>query len=99
MRVAQTRGMASWSRSTHGVFHVGLHLPLDAGFRVALPIGFEIGDAAHDANQLSKHVSLDMRFPWGARYTSESGRWFGTLSPATPSYLRLGGGHTADGHC
>lgn len=78
VRIAETRGMAGWSRSTTGVFQVGLHLPLDAGFRWALPIGFEVGGGGN--------VDLDIRFPWGFRYSA--GRWFGTVSPATPAFLR-----------
>ena len=44
-----------------------------------MPLGFEAGGGGH--------VALDLRFPWGLRYTAS--RWFATVSPATPSYLRL----------
>ena len=70
-----------WSRSTTGVFQMGLHLPLDAGLRIAIPLGFEAGRGGE--------IASDLRFPWGVRYTSASGRWFATLTPATPAYLHV----------
>ena len=74
-------GSSGWQRSTAGVFAAGLHLPLADTIRLAMPLGFEIGAGGQ--------VNLDLRVPWGLRYTSKSSRWFATLSPATPSYLRV----------
>lgn len=72
-----TRG---WLRSTTKVFQVGLHLPLDAGYRFALPWSFEASGGGH--------VAHDLRMPWGLRYTSASGRYFVTAMPATPQWMR-----------
>lgn len=69
-----------WLRSTTKVFQTGLHLPLDAGYRFALPIGFEASGGGH--------VAHDLRFTWGLRYTSASGRYFVTAMPATPQWMR-----------
>ena len=70
---------AAGQRSTTGVFQAGFHLPLDAGMRVAIPLGFEAGGGGN--------VARDLRLPWGIRYNAD--RWFVTALPATPSYFRL----------
>lgn len=69
-----------WLRSTTKVFQAGLHLPLDAGYRFALPLGFEASGGGH--------VAHDLRVPWGLRITSASGRYFVTAMPATPQWMR-----------
>ena len=79
--LAASTDQPGWSHATTGVFQIGAHLPLDAGFRFAVPIGFEASSGG-----LIEH---DIRFPWGLRYTSAGGRWFGTVYPAMPSHLRL----------
>ncbi|HTR49591.1 MAG TPA: hypothetical protein VMJ10_02725 [Kofleriaceae bacterium] len=80
-RLVETRSDAGWARSTTAVFQLGAHVPLDAGFRFAIPLLAEAstGGAVRD----------DIRFPWGLRYTARSQRWFATVLPATPQYLRL----------
>jgi hypothetical protein len=78
-RATLARSMTGYTRQTTGMFQVGLHLPLDAGYRYAVPIGFEAGGGGD--------VAYDLRVPWGLRYSSE--RWFATLSPATPQYAHL----------
>ena len=83
VRLVEARSTMGWSHSTTGVFQVGFHLPLDAGFRIAVPLGFEASSGGV--------IAHDLRFPWGLRYTSASGRWFGTLQPATPAHVRLDG--------
>jgi hypothetical protein len=80
VRVIDSRGAMGWSRSTTGVFQVGLHAPLDAGYRFAIPIGLELGGGGG--------IGHDLRLPWGLRYTAPSGHWFATISPATPQHLR-----------
>lgn len=67
-------------RATMGVFATGLHLPLDAGMKLAIPVGFEVASGGG--------VS-DLRFPIGLRYSTE--HWFVTASPATPEYLHTTG--------
>lgn len=81
VRSAEVRAPTGWTQSVTGVFQIGLHLPLDAGLRIAIPVGFEVGGGGA--------VATDLRFPWGLRYTSATGRWFATATPASPSYLRL----------
>jgi hypothetical protein len=76
-----THGMAGWQRQTTGMFQLGLHLPLDAGFHYALPVGFEVGGGGS--------VGLDLRIPWGFRYST--GHWLATITPATPQYTRIDG--------
>ena len=69
-----------WLRSTTKVFQTGLHLPLDAGYRFALPLGFEASGGGH--------VAHDIRVPWGLRISSANARWFVTAMPATPQWMR-----------
>lgn len=83
VRSEETRDVTGWRHATTGDFQLGLHLPLDAGGRVAIPVGFEVGGGGD--------IALDLRFPWGLRYTCASGRWFATAAPATPSYLQVRG--------
>jgi len=78
-RATLARTMTGTSRQTTGMFQVGLHLPLDAGYRYAIPVGFEVGGGGD--------VAYDLRMPWGVRYSSD--RWFATLSPATPQYAHI----------
>jgi hypothetical protein len=84
VRSDETRdAMMGWHRATTGDFQVGVHLPLDAAQRIAVPLGFEVGGGGD--------IARDLRFPWGLRYTSASGRWFATATPATPSFLHVHG--------
>lgn len=80
VRVVGTRDERGWRSSITHVFAMGTHLPLDAGRRFALPIGFEASGGGA--------VAHDVRVPWGVRYTPHGGRWFGTLQPATPAWMR-----------
>lgn len=68
-------------RSTSGVFQFGLHVPLDAPGRVGIALGIENGSGGA--------IARDVRLPWGPRFQPTSGRWFVSLQPATPSYLRM----------
>ena len=80
VRLVGTRDERGWRSSVTHVFAAGVNLPLDAARRFAVPLGFEAtggGTIAHD-----------VRFPWGLRYAPAGGRWFGTLSPATPTWMR-----------
>jgi hypothetical protein len=65
--------------STTGAFVMGVHLPLDAGMHVALPLGFEVGGGGD--------IALDLRLPWGVRFNAK--HWFATITPATPQYLHV----------
>jgi hypothetical protein len=49
--------------------------------RLSLPLGV---DVAWGNGELEREI----RIPLGLRYTSPSGRWTGTLQPATPSYAK-----------
>lgn len=69
------------TRSTTGVFTTGLHLPLDAGMRFAIPVGFEVASGGE--------IKIDLRVPIGLRYSTD--HWFVTASPATPEYLHAAG--------
>ncbi len=80
VRFVGIRDELGWHRSVTHVFAMGTHLALDAGHRFALPIGFEASGG--------QAVAHDLRFPWGFRYTPDGGRWFGTLQPATPTWMR-----------
>lgn len=80
VRLIGTRDERGWRTSVTHVFAMGTHLPLDAGHRFALPIGFEASGGGA--------VAHDVRVPWGFRYTPHGGRWFGTLQPATPAWMR-----------
>ena len=80
VRLVGTRDERGWRSSVTHVFAMGTHLPLDAGHRFALPIGFEASGGGA--------IAHDVRLPWGFRYTPHGGRWFGTLQPATPAWMR-----------
>ena len=80
VRLVGTRDERGWRRSVTHVFAMGTHLSLDAAHRFALPIGFEASGGGA--------VAHDVRLPWGFRYTPHGGRWFGTLQPATPAWMR-----------
>jgi hypothetical protein len=69
-----------WTRSTTPVIQLGAHLPLDAGFRFAIPLAAEVS--------FGGAVRYELQLPWGLRYTSASGRYFVTAQPVTPSWLR-----------
>jgi hypothetical protein len=71
--------VANHVRSSTGAFVLGFHLPMDAGMRIALPLGFEVGGGGD--------IALDLRFPWGVRYNAR--HWFATVTPATPQYLHV----------
>ena len=78
VREVMSRDDRGWKRSTTHVFQAGLHLPLDAGYRFAIPLGFEASGGGA--------VAHDIRIPWGFRYTR--GRTFITAMPATPGWMR-----------
>lgn len=80
VRLVGTRDDRGWHTSTTHVFAMGTHLPLDAAHRFALPIGFEASGGGN--------IAHDVRIPWGFRVTQRSGRWFGTVMPATPAWMR-----------
>ena len=88
LALATSDDQHGWSRAATGVFQIGAHLPLDAGFRVAIPLGFEASSGGV--------IEHDLRVTWGLRYTSADGRWFGSVYPAMPSHLRLDG--ESNGH-
>ncbi|HEY4178600.1 MAG TPA: hypothetical protein VGM90_17250 [Kofleriaceae bacterium] len=80
-REVTTHDAMGWRASTTPVIAANWHLPLDAEYRFAIPVGFEVswgGQVAHD-----------VRFPIGLRYTTHDGRYFGTLYPATPQHVRV----------
>jgi hypothetical protein len=72
------RNDGRWTASRTGVFQLGMHLPFDAAHHVAGLLGFEIGGG--------KTVETDFRLTWGTRFSS--GRWFATVNPGSPSYMR-----------
>ncbi|MBA3464667.1 MAG: hypothetical protein H0T46_32340 [Deltaproteobacteria bacterium] len=80
VRQVMSRDETGWKRSTTHVFQAGLHLPLDAGYRFAIPLGFEASGGGA--------IAHDLRIPWGLRYTSKTGRYFVTAMPATPGWMR-----------
>ena len=80
VRFVGIRQAGGWRSSVTHVFAMGTHLPLDAAHRFALPIGFEASGGGA--------IAHDVRLPWGFRYTPHGGRWFGTLQPATPAWMR-----------
>ncbi len=80
VRLVGSRGDRGWQRSVTHVFAMGTHLALDAGRRFAVPLGFEASGGGA--------IAHDLRLPWGVRYTPRGGRWFGTVLPATPAWMR-----------
>lgn len=81
VRGVMTKDARGWASSTTGVFYLGWHLSLDADYRFAIPVGFEVGGGGE--------VGHDVRFPFGLRYTTPTGRYFATIYPATPQHLRV----------
>jgi hypothetical protein len=83
-RVARGKGDdGTWHTSRWYVAQGSFHAPITARF--ALPIGLDI--AWGGARALSNQVTI----PWGLRYTSTSGRWFGTLNPVSPAWVKRDG--------
>jgi len=80
VRVVASKDERGWRRSVTHVFAMGTHLPLDAAQRFAIPIGFEASGGGS--------IAHDVRLPWGFRYSPRGTRWFGTIQPATPAWMR-----------
>lgn len=73
--------IANGHRQITGMFQTGLHVPLDAAFHYAVPLGVEVGGGGD--------VAIEVRVPWGVRF--QTGRWLATLLPASPQYLHVDG--------
>jgi hypothetical protein len=88
-RLLTTRGEPGdpdrrWHASRLYVAHGGFHAPITARF--ALPVGLDVAWGKDD--QLDRDIDI----AWGIRFTSASGRWYATVHPASPAWLRTGVG-------
>jgi hypothetical protein len=66
-----------------GVFHLGLHLPLDADHRIAIPLGFDAGAGGAGLGGFFR-LDLGLRCRLGER-------WFVGAYALNPSFLRVEG--------
>jgi hypothetical protein len=73
----------TWQQSKFLVAQGGFHAALTGRF--ALPLGLDVAWGG------DKALSNQITAPIGVRYTSRSGRWYGTLHPATLSWTKRDG--------